>query len=93
MKNRTGVTLVELMVAIALAGLAMTIGYAAYNQVSTLNERAIIIERRLQRENALRAAIIEWLASAKPDSLTDTWRITPSPTVESQAVLARFAGW
>ena len=73
--NRPGLTLFELMVAMVVAGLGMSVAYASYVQITTLNQRTISVDRTLQRESAMRDAIIDWLGNARPDSMMDSWRI------------------
>ncbi|HEY0811248.1 MAG TPA: prepilin-type N-terminal cleavage/methylation domain-containing protein [Longimicrobiales bacterium] len=73
--KRAGMTLIELVVAMTIATMGMTVGYAVYAQITTINERAGVANRELQREAAIRTTLVTWLSNARGDSITDTWRI------------------
>ena len=73
--NRSGTTLIEVSVAIALAGLALSVGYAVLGVVRDLTQRTEQQYEALQKQLAVRDAIRQWLADARPDSLGLRWRV------------------
>ena len=65
MKTRAGFTLVELLVGLTVAGLALSAGFAALAFVHDRGERAEIESRVAVAGATQRALIMDWLASAR----------------------------
>jgi len=66
--NRSGMTLVELLVAITITGVLLSAAYTAYGAIADINKRTSREYRALQKQTAIRRTIEDWLMSAKSDS-------------------------
>lgn len=62
--HRRGYTLLELAVALAVGGLAMTAGYAALTSLVDRRARAEEATREVSRAHHLRSSLSDWLAGA-----------------------------
>jgi prepilin-type N-terminal cleavage/methylation domain-containing protein len=62
---RSGMSLVELVVGLAITGLMLAAGYAAFGSILDHRERATESTLRLAREAAVRQTIVGWLAGAR----------------------------
>lgn len=58
-------TLVELMVGLAVAGMALAAGVAAVRSVADYRVRAAQVTARVEHEAAVRRRLVEWLAGAR----------------------------
>lgn len=65
MTARPGMTLLELIVGLAIVGMATSTGYAAYATAADQRERAGVVVAEAQREAALRQVIVSWLRGAR----------------------------
>lgn len=73
--NRAGMTLVELLVAIVVAGLVLSAAYGAYGAVTDVNQRTQRDYRALQQQVLVRQSLAEWLAAAEWDSVAPAWTV------------------
>jgi len=86
--NRSGMTLVELIAGIVVAGLVLSTAYAAYSTVSAIGTRAGVESSRIVSQAAKRATLERWLATAEPDTLPSAWRVrTGAASRTSEVVL------
>jgi hypothetical protein len=60
-----GTTLLELLVALLITGMALAGGYSAFASVADHSARADEATREAQRASAIRSAIARWLADAR----------------------------
>lgn len=63
--NRTGFTLVELMVSLSIIGLALGAGYSALSTVIDLRNSSEEMSEEVLRAAAIRHALREWIAGAR----------------------------
>ncbi len=63
--GRAGMTLVELMVGLAVAGMALAAGVAAVRSVADHRARAAEAASRVEHDAAVRRRLVEWLAGAR----------------------------
>jgi prepilin-type N-terminal cleavage/methylation domain-containing protein len=71
---RPGLTLMELVVALAVTGMAVSVGYAAIGGMVDRREALLQEARVLSEASVTRSAIIEWLDAARLDLV----RVGPS---------------
>lgn len=64
-RRRAGMTLVELIVAITVGGLALAAGYGALSTMVDLRGRATAATESVARDVAIRRALASWLAGAR----------------------------
>lgn len=62
---RTGLTLIELVVALTMTGLALTSGYAAFTTLIDRREASAAHAAAVARSAAMRAALLSWLSNAR----------------------------
>jgi len=69
--TRPGMTLVELLVGITIAGLAISAGYGALAFVTRAGNRELLTSIAKQRDAAVRQSIEEWLSGARLEPETN----------------------
>lgn len=63
--NRSGMTLLELIVALAITGLAVSAGYGAFATLADRKDAAGVAAERALRDASARASLSTWLAAAR----------------------------
>jgi prepilin-type N-terminal cleavage/methylation domain-containing protein len=63
--RRTGMTLMELTVALSITGMAITGGYSAFATLADRREGAARTTSAMQRDAAARASLVAWVSSAR----------------------------
>lgn len=63
--NRSGMTLLELVVALAITGLAVSAGYGAFATLADRKEIAGAAAERMLRDASARASLSEWLSASR----------------------------
>lgn len=63
--NRSGMTLMELVVGLTISGLVLSVGYAAFHSVLDHRERADEVTGALARAATQRRTLVSWLAGAR----------------------------
>ena len=64
-RGRSGMTLIELMIGLALAGMALAAGVAAVGSVADHRRRAAEAAAEVEHAAAVRRRLVEWLAGAR----------------------------
>jgi prepilin-type N-terminal cleavage/methylation domain-containing protein len=64
-RARTGLTLIELVVAVTIAGIVLAAGYAALGQIADSRQRARAATDVVSRSAAIRRTIRAWVAGAR----------------------------
>lgn len=64
-RQRAGLTLIELVVALTMTGLALTGGYAAFTTIIDRREASDERAKAVTRAASVRAALVSWLGNAR----------------------------
>jgi prepilin-type N-terminal cleavage/methylation domain-containing protein len=64
-RRRSGLTLIELVVALTITGLAMSAGYSAFATLADRRQQSTEQADAVMRAAAKRAALVSWLAGAR----------------------------
>lgn len=67
MRSRSGMTLIELLVALTVTGLVLAAGYAAFSTIADRREAIAVATEDAVRAASVRGTLSDWLAGARMD--------------------------